>query len=228
MTHIRVIIKLSLFAITLVLFSCEEKESEIISPSGGYQEIIFNNGTNVKLGPQSKATFKKSSSQMYLEGEAFLNVAPGETLFVLTTNGKVRAETGQYRIHSRRSTMNVFVISGKATSSNIDDQVSKELTDEMYAIYNGKNLADTNKKAIEQMTNDKYWVFNSASIKFILECITAQYGVTFKEGDANINKVFSGFVPRDDLQIALSIVTRSLGIEYQEENSTYILSNSTY
>tara|TARA_B100000497_G_C7607036_1_gene364540 strand:+ start:188 stop:874 length:687 start_codon:yes stop_codon:yes gene_type:complete len=217
-----------LFLFSGFFVSCSEKVQELRSPSGGYQEISFNNGTEVKLGPDSKASYSLSSSEMVLEGEAVLNVTPGRSFKISTPNGIVSTETGEYRIHSRRTTMNVFVISGKANTSNIDGGAAKELTDKMYAIYNGKNLADANTKAVEQMTNDKYWVFNSASIKFVLECIAAQYGISFEEGDAKLNKVFSGFVPRDDLQIALSIVTRSLSLEYQEDGSRYLLSNATY
>ena len=228
MAHFNIRILTKLFLLTFLLTACADKEQEMISPSGGYQEIVLNNGSKIRLGPKSLGRYKASGKQLYLEGEAELNVAPGKTLDVLTTNGQVKAESGNYRIHSRRSTLVVMVMDGKATTSNVDGGASQELTSEMYAIYNGKNLADANTKTTQQMTNDKYWVFNSSSIQFILESISAQYGVTFEDGDANLNKVFSGFVPRDDIQIAMSILTRSLGLEYVEEGSNYVLSNAAY
>ncbi|MEE9372935.1 MAG: FecR domain-containing protein [Saprospiraceae bacterium] len=221
------------FSMLICLFSflltfCGEKEQELISPSGGYQHIEYKNGTIVKLGPQSKAYYHLSSNEINLTGEAILEVAPDKELNVTTPNGIVNAQSGNYRIHSRRTSLNVFVLNGKAISTNIDGTAKKELTDGMFAIYNGKNLAHFDKKKVEQMTNDKYWVFTSASILFILESLTAQYGVTFDKADANINKVFSGFIPRDDLQIALSILTRSIGLEYVQEGSNYIFSDATY
>jgi len=211
-----------------LMISCEEKDQVMTSPRGGYQIIKLDNGTSINLGPESKATYKLSSNQIMLEGEAILDVNPPNTLTVITSNGKMVAQPGEYRVHSRRTTMNVSVLNGKATTSNIDDTAPKELTSKMIAIYNGKNLAHSGEKELEQMSNDKYWVFNSASVRFILESLSAQYSMDFVEGDANLNKVFSGFVPRNDIQIALSIVLRSVGLEYEESDGKLYLKNSTY
>ena len=217
-----------LFASLSLFFACGDAEQELISPKGGYQQIDLKSGTSIKLGPQSKAIYKLSSDQVKLEGEGIIKVPSGKTVTILTPNGKFVGEAGEFRIHSRRTTMNVFVLNGKGTASNIDGEAAKELTSETFAIYNGKNLAHSDKKSLEQMTNDKYWVFNSASVRFILESLAAQYSITFEWSDANLNKVFSGFVPRDDIQIALSIVLRSVGLEYEENGSTYVLKNAAY
>lgn len=215
-------------SLSWALASCNEAEKEMISPQGGYQDIQLKDGTLVKLGPESKALYKESSNEMKVEGEAILKVASGKSLSVTTPNGIIVAQSGDYRIHSRRTTMIAFAMDGSAITSNIDGGAERSISGGMYSIYNGKNLAHVGDKAIEQMTNDKYWVFNSASLKFVMESIAAQYGITFDYGEADLNKVFSGFVPRNDIQIALSIVIRSLGLEYQEENGVYTLTNSSY
>ena len=78
---------LILLLISCLVFSCSEKEIEVVSPSGGYQEFEFDNGSKVKLGPQSTAKYKSSAETFNLTGEAVLQVAPGRSLTAVTPNG---------------------------------------------------------------------------------------------------------------------------------------------
>ena len=97
----------------------------------------------------------------------------------------------------------------------------------MFAIYSGKNLSEFGSLNKERMPNDEHWIFRSASLAFVLECVEAQYGIKFDASSANINQTFSGLIPREDLQIALSILLRPLRIEYQINQNTYVLSNAS-
>lgn len=209
----------------LLLSSCTEKEKEMIAPKGGYQVIPMDNGIEVKLGPDSKAIYKSSGAALSVDGEAEIRVPEGKKITVNTPNGIVNAQQSLFRLHSRRTTLIVQCKEGSVSTSNIDGGAPKDLIGGNECVYNGKNLADFSEKTVEQMTNDKYWVFNSASLRFILEALTAQYGVDFNNEGANINKVFSGFVPRDEIEIALNIVLRSSGVSYSEQGGAYVLTN---
>ena len=214
----------------MVSISCNN-ESTIISPVGGHQLINMKDGTEIMLGPESMAKYNDSPfgspGSIHLEGEAEIKVKPGNQITIRTPNGIVNAQGSSFRVHSRRSDMNVHCMTGKVEVSNIDGGTPKVLVGGEYAIYRGKNLAVSGPKRIDQMTNDKYWVFSSASLSFVLESITAQYGVSFNGDDANLNKVFSGFVPRDELEIALSIALRSSNIDYNSNGSVYTLTERT-
>jgi len=210
--------------ISFIIFSCQESDMTLSAPVGGYQVLNLKNGNTIKVGPDSKITY--NSKKVFLDGEAEFDLRPDAHMEISTANGIIKAEDALIRVNSRRTTMNAFCKKGKMNTSNVDGSAEKELSEGGYVIYRGKNLAHAGTKNLEQMTDDKKWVFSSSSLKFILEAISAQFGVSFEYGDANLNKVFSGFVPRDDLQIALSIVLRSSNIEYNGNGSVYTLTNS--
>jgi hypothetical protein len=202
---------------------CGPSEKKFSSPAGSHMTTTIDDKLTITLGPASNVTC--STDQCTLEGEALFELKPGVTFTVKTANGIAKGESGTFRVESRRSTMNVSCISGKVKTSNIDGAAEKEIGGLEFVSYRGKNLANHAVKRFDQMTNSKYYFFDSESLLYVMECLEAQFGVKFNMEGINTNLNFSGMIPRDEMEIAFGIVFTPLRISYEEKPGEIILKN---
>ena len=216
---------LSIAALSILVIS---SSTTIKSHPGNEKRLELNDGTIIELGPSSTLSYNKLfhrfSPKITLDGEAWSKVKPSSNLIVKTANGIVNGDGGTFRVMSRRSTMEVFCEQGKVQTSNVDGKVKKELVGGQYVNYDGKSIRTSSTKKLNQMTSDKYYMFDSASLLYVLEAIESQYAIQINTNGINTNRSFDGAVTREYQDVALSVVLRPLNINYEVNGSEVTLS----
>lgn len=218
-----------ILAVATILIILSIAQRKVVSPAGATKSVTLNDGTKLKLGPASSLTYNRLSyylsSKVRLQGEALCEIGVGNRLRVITANGIVVGEGGTHRIISRRTTMNVFCTKGKSYTSNIDGGAKHELTGGDFVSYRGKNIGRSGTKRIDQMTSDKYFIFDGASLLFVMEAIEAQYGIRFDAAETNTNRTYNGAVTREYQEVALAVVFSPLNISYEVQGNEVVLTN---
>lgn len=224
MNELRLSANIALMLIMLMFIQCTQSPTTVSSPSGEKRTTMINDDVNVIVGPASEITFTKDLAD--LNGEAYFEVKPGKKYEVHTPNGIVKAVSANFRVISRRTTMNVFCNTGTIMASNVDGGAEVEISGGEYVSFRGKNMANRARKTPNQMTSDKFFVFDSESLLYVFEALEAQYGIDIIPGSINTNLNYSGAVLRDDLDIALAVIFTPINVGYEIEGNKVKLSKS--
>jgi ferric-dicitrate binding protein FerR (iron transport regulator) len=182
---------------------------------------MINDDVTVVVGPASEITYTQEKAD--LTGEAFFEVKPGKSYEVHTPNGIVKGYSANFRVISRRTTMNVFCNTGTLKVSNVDGGAEVEISGGEYVSFRGKNMANRAKKTPNQMTSDKFFVFDSESLLYVFEALEAQYAIDIIPGEVNTNLNYSGAVLRDNMDIALAVIFTPLNVDYSVDANRVIL-----
>ena len=219
---------IAILSIAIISIVITSSSTTVKSHPGNEKRIELNDGTIIELGPSSTLSYNKFfhrfSPKVELVGEAWSKVKPASSLIVKTANGFANGDGGTFRVMSRRTTMEVFCEQGKVQTSNVDGEAKKELVGGHYVNYAGKSIRTSGAKKLNQMTSDKYYMFDSASLLYVLEAIESQYAIKFNTDGINTNRSFDGAVTREYQNVALSVVLRPLNINYDINGSEVTLS----
>ncbi len=189
--------------------------------------IVLPDGSSVDLNASSTLThqrfFWSQNRKISLDGEAFFKVTSGTNFMVATQLGKIEVMGTRFNIKGRSNEFQISCYEGKVRVSIKDNQQK--------ILQKGERVSLKDKKLIEEhITNaEPLWkkgesIFNSVSLREVLDELERQYDITFRRDRIDQNQLFTGGFNYNDLHIALESVLVPMGIEYIINGTTISLS----
>ncbi|MEL6562382.1 MAG: FecR domain-containing protein [Bacteroidota bacterium] len=199
----------------------DNKSMEIILPDG--QSIVT-------LSPGSEITWKNDDwdemqRSMEITGKAYFDVAKGLPFIVKNSNGQVEVLGTQFEVSGFEESFMVACYEGKvrATASN-SEQLVLSAGEESHH-YNGK-------WEVKRPTNGESptWFqgvmnFDSVALSVVIAKLEKTYDIKVIDDKIDVDQKFSGQLPTDDLDVALSVTFDVFKISYQLEGKTLYLDN---
>lgn len=200
-----------------------------VAPGFGNQASIeLPDGSIMVVNAKSTASYNKLSwnfsRTVELNGEAYFKVTPGDKFVVSTDAGNIQVLGTEFNVYSNDSFFEVTCYEGKVqitTESNENTLVAGTA----YREYEEKSeliaLSDVQPSWINNQST-----FKSVPIKYVLNALENQYGITFKGNLPADELVFSGSFPHNNKELALKLVFGSLQIDFKfEGEKTVVLEN---
>jgi ferric-dicitrate binding protein FerR (iron transport regulator) len=221
---------LIVFVVSFLVYQ-NNSETEYYSGFGETKEILLPDGkSTVILGSNStialkRKSWKKSKRHIALTGKAHFKVEKGNPFRVETVNGTVEVLGTQFDVNQFDENLQVVCYEGsvRATSNAMEALIIKSGESSIFF-----NNAWEEKQVVE--LQEPKWIldevkFEKAPISLVIKELIAIYDITFDRGNLNLQRRFTGAIPKDNLKQALQIVFGTLGIEYKLENKKVILND---
>lgn len=204
-------------------------------------QITFTDGSRVKLNADSKLTYNRPFAEdvreVYLEGEAFFDVAPNpERPFIVHTGNistKVLGTSFNVRTYPEEDVVKVAVVTGKVmvdSKTETKDQPANQpilLKPSEMVTYDKKKLtAEVASTDIEKVTawNNDILIFNNAGFSEVIGQLERWYGVEFKiERTTPVKKGFSGTFESQSLEYVLEGISYTSDFQYELQGNTVII-----
>lgn len=222
-----------IFYFSYASFSQFEK-IEYVTGNGEWKEITLPDGSKAELNANSQLSILNDwengdDRQVWLKGEAFFEVekkpATGAKFYVATKDLKVEVLGTMFNVNTRNERTEVFLEEGKVVL-NLDDDKKEEIVPGEFIAYSQseKKIIDRYKKKSDIHSDWKKGVLkiDDASIKEILKELETIYGIDIIANDIKLlEKEGSIAVPVDDLEMAVSILERILGVKVKSNGKQY-------
>lgn len=194
---------------------------------GTQMPVDLPDGSQAILNAKSSITFNNDTwdenRTVSLTGEAYFKVKKGEK-FTVTTNGGTVAVLGtQFNVRSASDLFEVKCTEGKVQVTSVTNESAILTTGKAFSELSGKTSKwDFN-------INDETWKegesnFREIPLKYVIEAIQNQYGVTFEYNTVDANQDFTGTFSHENLNIALRTVFVPMEISYTfKDKNTIIL-----
>ncbi len=194
------------------------KPNNTFTTTYGEQVVVtLPDGSEMILNARSKASFNekdwKNTRLVSLEGEAFFKVKKGSKFTVITDNGEVSVLGTQFNVQSQKAFFAVACYEGKVSVTNADH---KEILTAGKGYRNLKNKTPENWVFSAPKPS---WINNTSSfrsipIRYVFEELREQYNVQIDTADINLETIYTGTFPNDNIEVALKTVFSTLGIDY--------------
>lgn len=191
--------------------------------------IELPDASNATLNALTSLKFNKNNwtneREVYLEGEAFFQVAKGSRFDVITDDGVVSVLGTEFNVKQRDNIFEVVCYEGLVAVKHKSNTI-KLKPGTSYSIVNGKLIAKE-----KETRQTPYWLeneshFQSIPYKEVLAEFQRQYGVSISSSSIDTTLLFTGNFRHDDMDLALKSITLPLNLKYSLENdSTIVLSS---
>jgi transmembrane sensor len=191
---------------------------EVVADKGAHINYMLPDGSQVILNSDSKVTFDKKNFNrkryLTLDGEAFCNIAKGETFIISTKHADINILGTSFNVYSRDDEFKVSCLSGKILITSADKSVTI-IPGESVSLSNNqlKNYQDRNINTSNSWINGEFY-FENAPLNSILKEIERQFNVKFEVQRVD-KKYFTGSFTNSSLVDALEIVCIPLGLKYE-------------
>ena len=202
-------------------------ETKIESENGQRKEYLMADGSRILIAPGSSITFNEgtwfSNREIQLTGQAFFDVAKGETFLVETKQGKVKVLGTEFEIWESGIQMKVHCFEGSVSVSNLSG-AEKILQINGAVDLNNQQLSDVYKHGMQDasFTSDqmKYRSINVASLATELERF---YNIRVRLEKIDLSKNFTGILVINDLEKATEYLAKTMNWNYdlKEKNLTF-------
>ncbi|WP_440881078.1 FecR family protein [Tenacibaculum sp. C7A-26P2] len=215
-------------AIILGLWLFVNKSTTSYKTNYGEQlSVMLPDSSEVLLNSKSFIKFdKKKWSQkreVLLKGEAYFKVRKGKKFKVITDLGSVAVIGTQFDVHSSNDYIEVKCFEGKVNVTSGKDQ----------NILNRGNASRSFKTGVTEKwtitAQEPGWKngessFKSIALKYVIDSMKNQFGVTFKVENINLEQKFTGSYTHDDLKIALKTVFEpmKIAVTFADENTVIL------
>lgn len=192
---------------------------------GEQKTIALLDGSEVTLNSRSILTYDEENwadqRTLFLEGEAYFKVKPGQTFTVSTEGGIVQVLGTQFNVKSTYNFLEVVCYEGK---------VSVTINADSTVLLPSHSLRQIKEKPFETWqteTTGPTWVFGESSFKsvpigYVISAIEAQYGISIKYDTIDEHVIYTGSFTHSNLNLALKTVFKSLDIIYNEKEKGII------
>ncbi len=203
--------------------------SDSITTNYGEQiTVTLPDGSEMMLNAKSKASFDRKDWQnsriVTLEGEAYFKVKKGSKFTVVTRNGEVSVLGTQFNVHSQNSFFEVACYEGKVSVTNTEH---KEILTAGKAF---RNLKNTPSESWTFNAQEPSWINNTSSfrstpVRYVFQELQEQYNIQVDTSDINLETIYTGTFPNDNIEVALKTVFSTLGIDYSlsQDGKTVII-----
>lgn len=180
-------------------------------------EVILNDGSSASY---SSRTWGKNR-EVKLEGEAYFKVAKGKTFTVNTPEGTVTVLGTQFNVRAREGRFEVACYEGKV--SVVHKKREFILTPNQGIAFTN----DTDTGVQEVKVQEPQWLheeiaFNRENFTGVIQELERQYNIKIKT-EFKSQQLFSGFLPANNLDAALKIISRTYHLKAEKQNNTVIL-----
>lgn len=219
----------------------QTEQVEKRTQKGQKLEITFTDGTRVKLNADSRLIyahpFAEDMREVYLEGEAFFDVAPNpDRPFIVHTGNlftKVLGTSFNIRTYPEEDAIKVSVVSGSVMVESKTEAKDQEANQpillkpsEMVTYDKKKFTTEVAPIDIENIIawNNDILIFNNARFSEVVDQLERWYGVEFEiERKAPIKKGFSGTFENQSLEYVLEGISYTSDFEYELQGNTVII-----
>ncbi|WP_299314877.1 FecR domain-containing protein [uncultured Aquimarina sp.] len=194
--------------------------------------VILPDGSEMILNAKSEASFDKNNwdanRNISLEGEAYFKVKKGSKFTVTTKNGDVSVLGTQFNVQSQASFFEAVCYEGKVSVT------SKQENTILTAGKAYRNITNTPPEHWTFVAQEPSWITNTSSFRsvplhYVFKELEDQYNISIniKNPDININTIYTGTFPNNDMNIALKTVFSTLGLQYQllQNGKTVVVEN---
>ena len=161
--------------------------NQLIVPAGKRSSITFSDGTRIWLSASSRVVypieFMENKREIYVEGEAFLDVYHDENRpFIVKTNKidiRVLGTTFNVCAYENENTQTVVLVTGKVEVKTNNNEI-KTLTPNNLLAYNDQKGISVHPVDVQEYIawKDGFYQFKQESLKVITKKLNKYYGKT--------------------------------------------------
>ncbi len=223
----------SVASIVIVFFSLlfilsYNNTSEIFVHAGQKEIVFLPDGSEVVINSVSKLLYSKKEWKdervVELEGEAFFKVKKGSDFTVRCINGSVKVTGTIFNVFSRRNTLEVKCTEG-AVSVHSKSGKTIFLKENQLVNFrpdnNSGEVLNLNNSNTDLWTNGQFY-FQNKSLDNVFDELERQFNMKI-QFDSKSERVFNGYFNNKDLDQALKMICKPMGLEYQIENNSLVL-----
>jgi ferric-dicitrate binding protein FerR (iron transport regulator) len=197
-------------------------------------DLTFSDGTRVTLNAASSlrfpSEFRGTERQVYLDGEAFFEVAPNERqpFIVQTSSARIEVLGTKFNVQAweEDQSLGVIVQEGRVLVESADSTSSSKSV-----VLNTHQRAILEKGAseflIDTIDNEQflYWLngglyFYNTPFPSVISRLERRYGVKIEIIDQQLSEYkYSGAFQKVDLQEALEVISVSLDVLFEKSNN---------
>lgn len=188
------------------------------------QTFLLPDSSKVVLNTNSEIKYKpfnwQNNRNLTLKGTAYFHVSKGNKFVVSTDLGKVSVMGTQFVVKSQNNNFNVICYEGKVKVNYRDKETI--LTKGMKVDF--ENGAQTNAftKEVNPYEKDSLLVFRDEKLDNILSKLEEIYQVKIIL-ETTSKELFTGKLPSDNIDVALSIITSTYNLEYKKTAENIII-----
>ncbi|WP_299339397.1 FecR family protein [uncultured Psychroserpens sp.] len=184
--------------------------------------IVLPDASKVKLNAMSSVTFNNSkwdnNRSILLDGEAFFDVAKGETFDVKTTSGTITVLGTQFNVKDRNNYFEVTCYEGKV-KVNTTTKETILLPGDNFLIIDGKYIATEKEKLSSPSWLNHNSTFKSIPYREVIAEFERQYNVSIEFENISDSQNFTGSFTHNDIEIALKSITLPLQLKYSKTDN---------
>lgn len=193
-------------------------------------------GTSVLLNGNSEITYQKNNPRnIVLKGEAYFKVKPipatEAKFWVNTEDLTVEVFGTSFHVSTRNRKTDVVLDEGSIHLDLKNGNIQKMIPGEMVSFSKDNKKVSHNKVTKDlsyALWRDGTYVFNNITLSEVMKNIEEAYGLSteFMEDDIK-QKLISGGIPNENLEICLSAIEKSTGTRIvRKDNKLLIFNNS--
>ena len=219
---------LKIAAVLLVLLASfvfiNSLPTEIDTKVAEVDVIALPDTSEVTINENSQLSFNKSSwaenREVFLEGEAYFEVAKGKVFDVTTNHGTISVLGTKFNVLSRENTFEVRCYEGLVSVTHNGNTI--KLSKGNVAMLSNQTL-----NINQVLTSKPTWIYNESSyedvaILDVLKELERRYNIQLTTKNINVNLHFTGTFSHDDLEAALQTITIPLELSYSIENKNEV------
>lgn len=182
-------------------------------------------GSKVTVNADSKIAFRKvgwsDNRVVSLEGEAFFDVKKGSSFTVETESGTVTVLGTSFNVKTRSGEFEVACYTGKVSVTSDDSNVV--ITKGLSTKLENNKLTEAEAFDDQQTTwRDGDFHFEAKSLRYVFDEMERQFNVEIVYSETTPTS-FSGTLNNKDIDNALYIVLKPMGLSFRRENNRIII-----
>ena len=198
------------------------KNQEYSSTVGQQVKIELNESTKAILNAVSQLkTIDSDKAKVYLNGEAYFEVVPGNSFSVKTSEGEITVLGTSFNIQSRNGKTIVDCFSGKVKVTDMFGNTEILMPEERIKIEES-GLASEKEIAIEGWRNGMVYL-QTDLLGDALDELKIYYDVDFEVSSQIRERKIVGFFTTDNLDSALIQLTTPLNLKFEKSVSGKVL-----
>ena len=196
--------------------------------------IYLPDSSTVSLNAGSTLSYSKKrwrqGRELHLTGEAFFEVKKGNRFTVNTHLGNVQVLGTSFNVRVRNNELSVACKTGKVKVTNKKADQHRIITPGESIITQKTGKIEAPQKIAPGLIDtwrEGHFYFDSRPLTEVFEELTRQYNIQIQFEKVNVeNRVYSGYFNNTDLEEALQLICRPMGLSFSFKNrSTIIIRN---
>jgi ferric-dicitrate binding protein FerR (iron transport regulator) len=189
------------------------------------KEIILPDTSEILLNAESQVSYDEkdwnNKRNISLQGEAFFNVAKGNTFTVTTDQGTVTVLGTQFNVENRDGFFEVTCFEG-VVSVLYDGEENKLPAGNAIIVVNGKLSKTSAVKNGQPSWMQNESSFKSIPLNYVLAEFQRQHNITVDSKGVDTNVLFTGSFSNTDTDLALKSISVPLQIKFTLEGNNVL------